>query len=32
MKFELGLSSFAELSPVDGTDKPFTAQKESIKL
>ncbi|OAO31555.1 luciferase [Mammaliicoccus lentus] len=27
MKFELGLSSFPELSPVDGTDKPFTASE-----
>ncbi|WP_426365740.1 LLM class flavin-dependent oxidoreductase [Mammaliicoccus lentus] len=27
MKFELGLSSFAELSPVDGIDKPFTASE-----
>lgn len=27
MKFELGLSSFAELSPVDGTDKPFKASE-----
>lgn len=27
MKFELGLSSFAELSPVDGTEQPFTASE-----
>ncbi|WP_239705376.1 MULTISPECIES: LLM class flavin-dependent oxidoreductase [unclassified Mammaliicoccus] len=38
MKFELGLSSFAEISPINGVDKPFPAHErinqivEEIKL
>lgn len=38
MKFELGLSSFAEITPINGVDKPFSAKErinqiiEEIKL